>query len=77
MTPGYWPSPWPAEDGGPRRSAAPDGAGLAMAAGETLAVTARPAAAATMVVLREPGEVFVAGHTFGDDSAFWAERIDR
>ena len=29
-----------------------------------------------MVVLREPGEVFVAGHTFGDDSRAWVERVD-
>jgi hypothetical protein len=76
VTPGYWKSPWPAEDGGPRRSAAPGARGLGLVAGETLEVTARPAAAATMVVLREPGEVFVAGHTFGDDSTAWVERVD-
>jgi hypothetical protein len=29
-----------------------------------------------MVVLRDPGEVFLAGHTFGDDSRAWVERLD-
>jgi hypothetical protein len=29
-----------------------------------------------MVVLREPGEVFVLGHTFGGDSCSWVERLD-
>lgn len=75
MTPGYWPSPWPCEDGGPRRAAAPDGAGLGLRPGETLAATAREAVA-TMVVLRRPGEVFLTGHTFGPDSMAWVERID-
>ncbi len=75
-TPGYWPSPWPAEDGGPRRSAAPDAPGLGLATGETLEVRVRPAEAATMVVLRKLGEVFLAGHTFGADSTAWVERIE-
>ena len=75
MTPGYWPSPWPCEDGGPRRSAAPDGPGLGLRPGETLTVTTRTAVA-TMVVLREPGEVFLTGHTFGPESTAWVERVD-
>ncbi len=29
-----------------------------------------------MVVLREPGEVVLTGHTFGDDVTAWVERID-
>jgi sugar lactone lactonase YvrE len=29
-----------------------------------------------MVVLRDPGEVFLAGHTFGGDSRAWVERLD-
>ena len=64
--PGYWPSPWPGEDGGPRRSQAPHGvSGLGIQPGERLEVTSRDAWAATMVVLREPGEVFALRHTIG------------
>ena len=40
--PGYWPSRWPGEDGGPRRTEIPrSGTGLGIAAGERLAVTTR------------------------------------
>lgn len=74
--PGYWPSPWPGEDGGPRRAAAPDAPGLGLRDGETLAVTARDAPGAIMMVLRAPGEVFLCGLTFGDDSTAWVERVD-
>jgi hypothetical protein len=42
----------------------------------TVTVTSRDAVAATMVVLREPGEVFLLGHTFGSDASAWVERID-
>jgi hypothetical protein len=82
VTAGYWPSPWPGEDGGPRRSAAPHGtAGLGIGPGERLEVTSRDAFATTMVVLREPGEVFALRHTIGahgleDPSTGWVERID-
>jgi hypothetical protein len=78
-----WPSPWPAEDGGPRRSQAPSGArGLAIGAGERLVTSAvRDAYATTMVVLRDPGEVFVLRHSLGgrpshDPTVAWVERID-
>jgi hypothetical protein len=79
-----WPnSPWPAEDGGPRRTQAPDGApGLGIRPGERLSTVAeRDAFAVTMVVLREPGEVFALRHTLGrrplgDPSVAWVERID-
>ena len=78
-----WPSPWPAEDGGPRRSQAPTGStGLGIATGERLVTSAvRDAFATTMAVLREPGEVFVLRHTMGsrplvDPTVAWVERID-
>jgi hypothetical protein len=73
---GYWPSPWPGEDGGPRRmQTAPTVPGPDFgAAGVT--VTSREAVAATMVVLREPGEVFVLRHTVGPDTVSWVERVD-
>ena len=39
-------------------------------------MTHREAPGTTMVVLREPGEVYVLRHGFGDDAAAWVERID-
>ena len=78
-----WPSPWPAEDGGPRRSQAPGGkAGLAIRPDERLECAAlRDVFAATMVVLRDPGEVYLLRHTMcrrplSDPTVSWVERID-
>ncbi|HEY5189983.1 MAG TPA: hypothetical protein VII87_13165 [Solirubrobacteraceae bacterium] len=78
-----WPSPWPAEDGGPRRVQAPHRLrGLGVEPGERLHLAAlRDAFATTMVVLRDPGEVFVLRHSLGrrpraDPSSSWVERID-
>jgi hypothetical protein len=72
----HWPSPWPAEDGGPTRRQAPHRLrGLGIGAGETLEVTARFSIASTMVVLRDPGEVFLLCHTGGSDSVSWVEQI--
>jgi hypothetical protein len=74
--PGHYDSRWPAEDGGPRRQLAPRARGLALAANETLGVTARPAFMANMVVLRAPGEVYLQGSTGpGPDNAAFVERI--
>ena len=79
---GYWPSPWPGEDAGPRRRQAPHGTeGLKIADGERLEVTSRDAFGVTMVVLREPGEVYVLRNTVGtnifeDPVVGWVERID-
>lgn len=74
---GHWPSPWPAEDGGPLRQGAPHGTpGLDLRADEQLAATSRDLAASTMCVLRDPGEVFVLCHTMGADTVAWLERID-
>jgi hypothetical protein len=75
--PGLFDSPWPAEDGGPRRQMRPHGRGLGLRAGERLVATSRPAMVANMVVLRAPGEVYLQGSTtFGPDSAAFVERID-
>ena len=78
-----WPSPWPAEDGGPQRKQLASGAaGLAIEPGDRLVLAAhRDALATTMVVLRNPGEVFALRHTLGrrplrDPSTAWVERID-
>lgn len=73
---GYWPGRWPGEDGGPRRLAAPrTGPGLALRSGEGLAVVSREAVVATMVVLRDPGEVYLLRHSTGDAAIAWVERI--
>ena len=75
--PGYYDSPFPGEDGGPRRQLAPRSAGPRLKAGERLAVTARPALMSTMVILRDPGEVFLLGHSPPSPSTTaWVERID-
>jgi hypothetical protein len=83
--PALWPSPWPSEDGGPRRLQAPAGgllsAGLSLGPGRRLALAAsRDAFATTMVVLRDPGEVFVLRHSIGrrphsDLTVAWVERV--
>ncbi len=74
---GYWPSRWPAEDAGPRRTQTPrSGQGLGIRPGERLEVTSRDAMAATMVVLRAPGEAYLLRHTAGDDAVSWVERFD-
>ena len=73
---GLWPSRWPAEDGGPTRRQVPHGGpSLDLRPHETLAATSRDALVATMVVLRDPGEVFLLRHTGGDDAVSWVERI--
>ena len=77
-----WPSPWPAEDGGPAREQIPKGLpGPGLGPGERLEVTSRDALAATMFVLREPGELFLLRHSLGprgpeDPVETWVERID-
>ena len=75
--PGYWPSRWPGEDGGPRRRQAPhSGAGLGLQPGERLQAISREALAGTMVVLRDPGEAYLLRHTGGDGAISWVERFD-
>lgn len=73
----YWPSRWPGEDGGPRRTQIPrSGVGLGIGPGDRLAVVSRAAVVATMVVLRDPGEVYLLCHTGGPDAISWVELID-
>ena len=59
--PGYYPSPWSGEDGGPQRLQAVSGLpGLDIQAGEELRVKAsRRLSTGNMVVLRNPGEVYL------------------
>jgi hypothetical protein len=81
-TAALWSSDWPAEDGGPRRQQLAAGAGLSIGDGERLELAAqRDAFATTMVVQRDPGEMFALRHTIGrrphrDPCAAWVERID-
>ena len=72
---GYWPSRWPGEDG-PRRRAIPrSGSGLGIGPASS-SRSCRDDAVATMVVLRDPGEVYLLRHTGGTDAISWVERID-
>jgi hypothetical protein len=76
VEPGYWPSNWPGEDAGPRRLQHPrTGAGPALEA-DAATVASREAIAATMLVLREPGEAYLLRHTAGPDATSWVERVD-
>jgi len=73
---GYWPSRWPSEDGGPRRTQAPrSGPGLGVQAGTSLEVASREVPAATMVVLRDLGEAYLLRHGFGPEAVSWVERF--
>ncbi len=57
---GYFDSPWPGEDGGPRRLQIPRGiSGLDIQAGEKLVSHSRRLLSGNMVLLREPGEVYI------------------
>ncbi|HEY5154069.1 MAG TPA: hypothetical protein VIJ47_04995 [Acidimicrobiales bacterium] len=76
MTAGYWASPWPGEDGGPRRLQTAPGLTGPQFTPAGARVTSREAVATTMVVLREPGEVYALRHTVGPDTVSWVERID-
>ena len=74
---GLWPSRWPAEDGGPARHQHPwSGAGLGLRPGDTLTTTSRTVLVSTMVVLRDPGELYLLCHTGGDEAVSWVEQID-
>ena len=74
---GHFDSPFPGEDGGPRRQLIPRSKGLALKPGDRLDVTSRPALFANMVVLRKPGEVFVQGNSQPwENTTSWVERVD-
>lgn len=61
---GYFASPWPGEDGGPRRLQAPQGLrGLGLRAGDRLACVTRNTLLSTMTVLGAPGEVYLLTHS--------------
>lgn len=73
MLAGYWPGPWPAEDAGPARlQTVANGPGF----GPESRSVFREGVASTMVVMRDPGEVYVLRHTPGPETTVWVERID-
>lgn len=73
---GYWPSRWPAEDGGPSRWQRPPSGAAPALDPDHVETRSREAIVGTMVVLREPGEVFLLRHGAGPDAVSWVERID-
>lgn len=79
---GYLGSPWPAEDGGPRRLQTAGGsAGLALRPGETLGCVTRNTLLSTMTLLGAPGEVYLLTHSalrarLGLPTTACVERID-
>ena len=82
MNAGYFPSPWPAEDGGPQRlQTAPLQATLGLTDAEGLGAVVRRTCVSTMVVLGAPGEVFLLTHSvlraqLGLPTTASVERID-
>lgn len=81
---GYWPSHWPAEDGGPRRAQAPGSAtgttasirfAPGLRAGRPLQATSRPVFMGCMAIVRDPGEVYLQGNLLGAPSTGWVERL--
>ncbi len=66
---------WRAEDGGARRTQVAPG-GLRITADETLTVTSRLAPACTMLVGRDPDELFLLRHSAGNGAIAFVERID-
>ena len=66
---GYWSGPWPGEDGGPRRLGVPADSSPApqIRAGIPVDVVSRTDPLVTMVVTRDPGEVFLLRNGMGPD----------
>ena len=75
---GYWSGPWPGEDGGPRRLGIPADTSPVptITPGSTVDVRSRTDPLVTMVVTREPGEVFLLRTGMGPDVTCTVERID-
>ncbi len=75
--PGYFDSPFPGEDGGPRRQMIGRGAALNARGAGAPSATWRAVAMANMVVLRAPGEVYLQGSSPPSaETTAWVERID-
>ena len=79
--PGYYPSAWPCECGGPRRQKSAAGAGLHLQPGETLKATTqrRDSRWPVMFVQRDAGELYLQGGMlpFQTDASYgWLEKVD-
>ena len=68
----YWSSVWPSEDGGPARPQSVAGSGP----GDEVVVVHRDAVATTMLVTREPRELYALRHTLGAGASAWVEQLD-
>ncbi len=75
---GYWSGPWPGEDGGPRRLGVPADTSPTptILPGTAVDVVSRTDPLVTMVVTREPGEVFLLRNGMGAEVTCSVERID-
>ena len=75
---GYWSGPWPGEDGGPRRLGVPADASPtpAIGAGAAVDVVSRTDPLVTMVVTRDPGQVYLLRNGMGADVTCSVEQID-
>ncbi len=72
----YWPGTWSGEDAGPERLARSMAPGPGITSGGRLELAAsRSAAACTMVVEREPGQLYLLRHTAGDHAVAVVERL--
>jgi hypothetical protein len=77
--PGYWPSPWPGECGGPRRQKVSAAPGLDLRPGEQLVSTVRHTGEGrwpVMFVRRDEGELFLQGSHHTAPASGWLERVD-
>lgn len=79
---GYYPSPWPCEDGGPDRLQVPVGIkGLDIQPGDQARIVSRRLMVGNMVLLRAPGEVYLMHHdalreNIGLPCSSYIEQID-
>ena len=76
-----WDSPWPAEDAGSQRRSTPhDQEGLEKSLGlhltAPLVASSRDILVLTMAILRDPGELFVVGHSGPPDATSFVEQLD-
>ena len=79
--PGYYPSAWPCECGGPRRQKAAPGPAIDLKPGETLKATTRTLEGRwpVMFVQRDEGELYLQGGAMPfqpDESYGWLERVE-
>lgn len=79
--PGYYPSAWPCECGGPRRQKTAAGPGLNLQPGDQLKATTRRLDGRwpVMFVQRDAGELYLQGGALpfqGEESYGWLEKVD-